>query len=181
ELEWENNSVANPIREAICHLGDLDDEECRDLLDTFNENGLTEDRLVAALIGLAPGDDAFWKDLRIGELKTLLALAIGDQQAIREGCEWIRHFGQINAQRLRVYGCIENLQQLEADRDSAHFASALQSLYGAETLGLARALLSGELRFFGQPSLGLDLAQCNMHQRLLAAYGKLHRSVATAP
>ena len=180
ELEWENNSVANPIREVICHLADLDDEECRDLLDTLNENGLTEDRLVAALIGLAPGDDAFWKDLRVGELKTLLALAIGDQQAISEGCEWMRHFGQINAQRLRVYGCIENLQQLDAGHGSAHFASALQSLYGAETLDQARALLSGTWRFFGQPSLGLDLAQCDMHQRLLTAYGKLHRSAPAA-
>ena len=177
ELEWENNSIANPIREAICHLSELDNEECSDLLDTLNENGLTEDRLVAALIGLAPGDDAFWKDLRVGELKTLLALACGNQDGIREGCEWMRHFGQINADRLRVYGCIENLQQLDAVAGSAGFEAALQSLYGTETLTKARALLKGELRFFGQPSLGLDLANCDMHQRLLTAYGKLHRVV----
>jgi ribosomal protein S12 methylthiotransferase accessory factor len=83
DLEWENNSVANNIREAILYLPDLDDDECADLLETLNESGLADERLVAALIGLAPGDDTFWKDLRVGELKTLLALAIGDEEAHR--------------------------------------------------------------------------------------------------
>jgi ribosomal protein S12 methylthiotransferase accessory factor len=174
ELEWENNSVANAIREAILNLGDLDHDECSDLLDTLNDSGLTDDRLVAALIGLAPGDNPFWKDLRVGELKTLLALAIADADGVAEGCEWIRHFGQINPARGLVYGCIEALQQLDASSDSAHFDSALHSLYSAQTLEQARALLGGGLRFFGEPSPGLDLAGCDMHQRLLTAYGKLH-------
>ena len=177
ELEWENNSVANPIREAICNLSELDNGECSDLLDTLNESGLTDERLVAALIGLAPGDDAFWKDLRVGELKTLLALACASEEAIAEGCEWIRHFGQINAERRRVYGCIESLQKMG---DATCFDSALQSLYGAETLRQADALLKGELRFFDQPSLGLDMANCAMHQRLLAGYGKLHKGAQPA-
>ena len=173
ELEWENNSVANPIREAICNLPQLDNEECSDLLDTLNESGLSDERLVAALIGLAPGDNAFWKDLRVGELKTLLALACANEQAINEGCEWIRHFGLINAERRRVYSCIESLQKLGG---ATRFGDALQSLYGAETLRQADAMLKGELRFFDQPSLGLDLANCEMHQRLLTAYGKLHKA-----
>jgi ribosomal protein S12 methylthiotransferase accessory factor len=171
ELEWENNSVANPIREAICHLPELDLQERVDLMDTLNESGLTDERLVAALIGLAPGDDAFWKDLRVGELKTLLALAVGDDAAIAEGCEWVRQFGQVNPERMRVYTCIESLRALENVSD---FEVALQSLFGTETRNLARALLEGEVCFFGQPALGLDLGACDMHQRLLAAYGKLH-------
>jgi ribosomal protein S12 methylthiotransferase accessory factor len=177
DLEWENNSVANDIREAILYLADLDDEECADLLATLNESGLADQRLVAALIGLAPGDDAFWKDLRVGELKTLLGLAIGDEQAITEGCEWIRHFDQANAERRRVYRCIECLIELD---DDERYDVSLTSLYGAETLSQAKAVLGGELRFWGQPSLGLDLAGSDMHQRLLAGYGKLHRSPANA-
>jgi ribosomal protein S12 methylthiotransferase accessory factor len=176
DLEWENNSVANNIREAILYLPDLDDDECADLLETLNESGLADERLVAALIGLAPGDDPFWKDLRVGELKTLLALAIGDEEAIAEGCEWVRHFEQINPDRRRVYRCVECMLKLD---DSDRYSGALESLYGAETLGQAKALLDGELRFFGQPAPGLDLAGCDMHQRLLAAYGKLHGSGAS--
>ena len=180
ELEWENNSIANGIREAILNLSDLDHDECSDLLETLNENGLTDDRLVAALIGLAPGDNPFWKDLRVGELKTLLALSIADSQATTEGCEWVRQFGQVNPARSQVYACIETLQQLDAHADVAHYKAGLQSIYSAQTLQQARALLNGELRFFGEPSPGLSLEGCDLHQRLLSAYGKLHAQPATA-
>jgi len=173
DLEWENNSVANDIREDILHLADLDDDECGDLLDTLNENGVADARLVAALIGVAAGDDAFWKDLRVGELKILLALAIGDEDAIIEGCDWVRNFEEIDADRRRTYRCVES-------GDGALYGVAMESLYGAETLRLALALLDGELRFFGEPSLGLQLSDCDTHQSLLAAYGKLHRSTLNA-
>ncbi len=172
ELEWENNSVANGLREAILNLPDLDDDACGELLDRLNDSGLADERPVAALIGLAPGADAFWQDLRVGELKTLLALAIGDGEAAMQGCEWIRYFEQIDPARRRVYRCVESLLKLD---DDARYGAALETLYGAETLGRAQDLLAGESRFFDQPALGPDLAACDMHQRLLAAYGKLHR------
>jgi ribosomal protein S12 methylthiotransferase accessory factor len=74
---------------------------------------------------------------------------------------------------------LETLQQLDAHADVAHFKTNLQSLHSAPTLQQARALLNRELRFFGEPSPGLSLEGCEMHQRLLAAYSKLHsQSVA---
>ncbi len=170
DLEWENNSVANPLREPICHLSDLDEQERCDLLDALNESGLADERLVAALIGLAAGDNPFWSDLRVGELKALLALSVGDDEAIEEGCAWVRQFAQINPARLRVYACIEHLRGLG---DPEPFQGALEALYGAATLQQASAMLQGESVFFDQPTLGLDLAHFPMHQRLLAAYGKL--------
>lgn len=174
ELEFENNSIGNALREAVLNLTDLDDEECADLLDTLTDSKLADERPVAALIGLAPGSDPFWSELRVGELKTLLALAIGDVDAIIEGCEWIRQFNQLDADRRRVYRCIEALVNLdEHNEDSTGFEPALLDLYGELTLEQAIALLDGELRFFNQPSPGLDLVGCDMHQRLLAAYAKL--------
>ena len=171
DLEYENNSVGNDIRSPILHLSDLDDDECKDLLETLNELGLADQRPVAALIGLAPDAGSLWKDLRVGELKLLLALAVGDEEATREGCDWVRHFAQLNEQRRRVYLCIESLLNLG---DAAPYTAALQQLYGAASLQQAQSLLNCEQRFFGLPSPGLGLVGCNMHQRLLAAYGKLH-------
>lgn len=171
DLEWENNSVGNDIRPAILRLSELDDAECAELLVTMNELGLADQRPVAALIGLAADADSFWKDLRVGELKTLLALAIGDEEAIREGCDWVRHFEQLNEQRRKVYRCIESLLNLGA---AAPYSDALKHLYGADTLQQAQALLNGEQRFFGLHAPGMALEGCDMHQRLLEAYGKLH-------
>ncbi|MGE5027216.1 MAG: 30S ribosomal protein S12 methylthiotransferase accessory factor YcaO [Betaproteobacteria bacterium] len=173
DLEWENNSVGNAIRPAILRLPELDDKECASLLDTLNELGLDDQRPVAALIGLAADAGSFWQELRIGELKTLLALAIGDEEAIREGCDWVRHFGQLNEQRRKVYRCIESLLNLG---DPVPYSTALEHLYGPTTLKQAQALITGEQRFFGLHAPGMALAGCEMHKRLLEAYEKTHRT-----
>jgi ribosomal protein S12 methylthiotransferase accessory factor len=171
ELEWENNSVGNTVRAAILDLPNLDDDACADLLGTLNDSGVADERPVAALIGLAPDAGSLWEDLRVGELKTLLALAIGDEEAILEGCDWVRHFEQLDDGRRRVYRCIETLVKLE---DAAPFRGAVEQLYGADTLRQAEKLLSGETRFFGAAAPGTSLDGCDMHQRLLKAYDKLH-------
>ena len=175
DLEYENNSLANPIREAILYLPELDDDECADLLDTLNESGLADERPVAALIGIAPDVGSFWEDLRVGELKTLLALAVGNEEATREGCDWIHHFAQINAERRRVYRCIETLLKLCDSGDYEPYRDSLESLYGESTLNQAEALLTRRQRFFGIEAPGTQLTGFEMHHRLLEAYAKVHR------
>jgi ribosomal protein S12 methylthiotransferase accessory factor len=170
DLEWENNSIGNAIREAILHLPELDEEECTDLLDTLNELDLQDQRPVAALIGLAADEGTLWADLRVGELKALLALAIGDEQAIRDGCEWVRNFEQIEPWRRLVYRCIETLLELGG---AERHRTALDDLYGDATVASAEAMLRREQRFFGIEAPGLTLEGCDLHRRLLAAYAKL--------
>jgi ribosomal protein S12 methylthiotransferase accessory factor len=178
DLEFENNSVANPIREAILNLSDLDDEECSDLLETLNESSLADHRPVAGLIGLAADTGTFWADLRLGELKTLLALAVGDEAATLEGCEWILNFDQIDAQRKRVYACIQNLIHLADMGDSGPYLDALALLYGAGPLAQAHALIMQEDRFMGLSSPGLALEGCEMHHQLLKAFNKVRAAHA---
>ena len=171
DLEWENNSNGAAIRPAILNLAELDEAQCGELLDMLNELNIVDERPVAALIGLAPDAGSMWSDLRVGELKTLLALAVGDTDATREGCEWIRQFEQLDAGRRRVYQCIATLLEME---DPNIFEDALVSLYGDETLDTATDLIDGELRFFGLSSPGLDLDGCDLHRRLLTEYDKAH-------
>ena len=140
------------------------------MLDTLNELNLADERPVAALIGLAPDAGSLWADLRVGELKTMLALAIGDTDASREGCEWIRQFEQLDAMRRRVYQCIATLLDME---DPNIFEDALISLFGEETLDMATDLIDGEIRFFGLASPGPELAGCTLHQQLVQEYLKV--------
>ena len=171
DLEWDNNSTGNAVREAILHLPDLEDEECTELFDTIEELGLDDHQPVAALIGLAPDAGSLWADLRVGELKTLLALAMDDEDAIREGCQWIRHFEQISEERRRVYRCIEALLDMD---DVAGYSPNIGLLYGEKALQQAQGLLDGTLRFWGITAPTLELHGCDTHQRLLAAYRKVH-------
>ncbi|MBW8363674.1 MAG: YcaO-like family protein [Rhizobium sp.] len=170
ELEFENNSVGNLIRPALARLPELSDDECAELLDRIVELELADDRLVTVLIGLAPDPDSPWTDLRVGELKLLLALALGDDDAILEGCTWIAQYGQRSEARLKVYRCIADLVQLH---DPSPFEPALALMYGRETLEQAFALYNQDERFFGLTKLGSNFEGSAIHQRLLDAYRKV--------
>ena len=170
DLEWENNSVGNQIRPAMVRLNDLDESECVELLEVLQTMNISEERPLWEVLGLAIPVGTAWKQLRIAELKTLLALAIGDEEAILEGCDWIHHFNDLSADRRLVYRCIENILKLEDRQD---FNRALTLLFGAETFRQAQALLDRSERFFGLVTLGPDMQGSPMHQTLLAAYDKL--------
>ena len=175
DLEWENNSVGNQIRPALVDLHALTDAEIEALLADLQTLNLNDERPLWEILGLAIPPGTVWKQLRIGELKTLLALAIGDEEATREGCDWIHHYQQMNPARGLVYRCIESLMNLE-DIDAHRRSLAL--LYGAETVRQAEALLDREEKFFGLDTLGPDMQGSAMHQSLLLAYDKLFAAAA---
>lgn len=170
DLEWENNSIGNLIRPTLVRLSSLTIEEMELLLAELQTLNLNDERPLWEILGLAIPLQTNWKDLRIGELKTLLALAVGDTEAALEGCNWIHHYKQMNPQRRLVYRCIENLMQFE---DSSAYDVSLQLLYGVEALRQAKALLDQSERFFGLEDLGENMEASAMHQSLLAAYDKL--------
>ncbi|MFC3107623.1 30S ribosomal protein S12 methylthiotransferase accessory factor YcaO [Undibacterium arcticum] len=170
DLEWENNSVGNDIRPALVRLSALSDAEASELLEYLQTSNLNDERPLWEILGLAIPVGTVWKELRIGELKTLLALAIGDQEATREGCDWIHQYKQMNPARRLVYRCIESLMNLDG---VDNYQRSLSLLYGAETVRQAQALLDRSERFFGLGTLGEDMEGSQMHQTLLAAYDKL--------
>ena len=175
DLDWDNNSTGNPLREAILNLLNLSEEECADLLADIDDLGLDDHQPVAALIGLAPDAGSLWADLRVAELRTLLTLVLEEEEAIREGCQWVRHFEQLNEERRRVYRCIEALLDMDNPED---YADNMVLLYGQTCYEQARDLLSGKLRFWGISAPTLELQGFDMHQRLLAAYRKVHPELA---
>jgi len=170
ELQWENNSVGNLVRPSMLRLPELNAAECRELLDTLLELDLADELPITTLIGLCADPASTWVDLRVGEVKALLGLALGDEEAILDGCAWISQFGQLDAKRAMVYRCIEAMLQLE---DTAPFAANLALLYGNDALRQAQALISRTEQFFGLDNLGADMQGSNMHQQLLAAYAKV--------
>ena len=173
DLEWENNSIGNAIRPALVRLNSLTEEECATLLEDLQTMNVSEERPLWEILGLAIPVGTPWKQLRIGELKTLLALAIGDEELILEGCDWIHHFNDLSQDRRLVYRCIESILKLD---DKEDFLRSLILLYGAENFRQAEALLDRSERFFGLCELGADMQGSAMHQTLLAAYDKLFKA-----
>lgn len=170
DLEWENNSVGNAIRPALVRLSELSEAECAELLSDLQTMNLNDERPLWEIPGLAIPVGKPWKQLRIGELKTLLALAIGDEDAIHEGCDWIHHFNDLAPARRLVYRCIESMLNVDNVDD---YRRSLVLLYGADTERQAEALLNRNERFFGLDTLGPDMQGSAMHRTLLEAYDKL--------
>jgi ribosomal protein S12 methylthiotransferase accessory factor len=170
DLEWENNSIGNAIRPKLVRLSELSEAECASLLDELQTMNVNDERPLWEILGLAIPLGTPWKQLRIGELKTLLALAVGDEDAILEGCDWIHHFKDLAPARRLVYRCIESILNVD---DVNSYRRSMVLLYGAETVRQAEALLDRSERFFGLETLGADMQGSAMHQTLLAAYDKL--------
>lgn len=171
DLEWDNNNTGNDLREAILSLNELEEEECADLLDNLEDLALDNIQPISALIGLAPDAGSLWADLRVGELKALLALAIGEKESTLEACQWIQHFDQLPEERARTYRCIETLLQMQQADD---YLENLNLIYGQDTLRNAQDLISGKMRFWQLQSPTLSLNGCELHQSLLNAYQKVH-------
>ncbi|MGL4605382.1 MAG: hypothetical protein ACRCU9_14690 [Iodobacter sp.] len=155
-MKQEFNRVDNKIRPAILSLNQLDDAGCADLLLTLQTMGLPDDRPVCEIIG----SGSTCQSLSIGELKTLLALAVGNKTATLEGCDWIHHFEHIDESRRRVYLCVASLINLHK---TEMFHHSLELMYGTETLYLAMDLLKRKQRFFGLEELGADRFASPVH------------------
>jgi ribosomal protein S12 methylthiotransferase accessory factor len=179
ELQWENNTVGNLVRPAILRLPELTQTESQQLLDLLDELDLAEELPIFTLIGLAADADTAWADLRVGELKTLLGLAVGNTDVVLEGCAWIAQFGVLSEQRRRIYRCVENILKLQERNPTTDigqgFDNALILLFGEPTVALAHALVQQKQRFFGLNMLGNNMEGSQMHQHLLAAYQKVQK------
>lgn len=176
ELQWENNSVGNLIRPYAIKLQSLTKDESANLLDTLLDLDLADELPVTTLIGLCADPNTAWVDLRVGELKTLAALACNSTDDILDGCAWISQFNELPTERAKVYRCLADLVQIKQELnhpDSALFTANLTLMYGAPTLAQAELLFNQSEQYFGLINLGDNMEGSRMHQQLLAAYGKV--------
>ena len=181
ELEWENNTVGNLVRPFALRLQALTKTESAQLLNTLQDLDLADELPVTTLIGLCADPNTTWVDLRVGELKTLAALACQSTDDILDGCAWIAQFNELPAQRAKTYRCISHLVQIKTELDSntALFEANLQLMYGHEVLQQAKDLVSTKTQFLGLENLGENMQASRMHQQLLAAYAKVQKAYST--
>jgi ribosomal protein S12 methylthiotransferase accessory factor len=62
--------------------------------------------------------------------------------------------------------------------DTGPYLDALRQLYGAAAVTQAQAHIMQTDRFMGIPAPGLLLDGCEMHNKLLVAYDKVHARAA---
>lgn len=177
DIVWNNNNEGALFREDILSLKTLNKMQWQTLLERLSQNGYHDMQLVAEFIGIASDTGSVWSGLRIGELKAMLCLAIGDLEQALEWIDWCLHVDALTLCRLHIYHCMKALLQLKMDenRDLNDYADALAKLYGKEYVSICTKLVDGDEVFHGLHSPGLSLDGFQNHQELLNCYAKLHQ------
>jgi ribosomal protein S12 methylthiotransferase accessory factor len=177
DIVWNNNNEGAVYREQVLSLSRLDKTEWQDLLDRLSEGGYPDMQLVAEFIGVATDRGTVWSGLRIGELKAMLCLAIGDLEQALEWIDWCLHVDALTICRIHIYNCLKALLEIQLDesRDYADYADAMARLYGREYVSICSQMIAGSATFHGLHSPGLALDGFENHQALLSCYAKLHK------
>ncbi|AGP43871.1 Ribosomal protein S12 methylthiotransferase accessory factor YcaO [Serratia plymuthica] len=182
DLLLANNSMGAHLRDTLLALpgSEWEPQEYLALIERLDDEGLDDFTRVRELLGIASGKDNAWHTLRVGELKSMLALAGGDMEQALIWTEWTQDFNGsvLSPARSNYHRCLQTLLLLtqEPDRDPAQYYGAFVKMYGQEAVDAASAAISGEERFNGLFAVDSDLKALPAHQALLAAYEKLQNA-----
>ncbi len=180
EIVWNNNNDGALFREAFLTLTGGDIEEWLDILAALDQGGYNDALAAAEFIGLAPDAGTTWFDLRIGEIKAMLALAAQDEQAL-DWVNWALHLDQNNEENTRKYRCLQALLEIKwhDDREYSAYLDSLGLMYGVDMTKRCLAIVEGEIIFDGLHCPGLSLEGFSTHQKLLEGYKKLQAAKAS--
>ncbi|MBE8598249.1 30S ribosomal protein S12 methylthiotransferase accessory factor YcaO [Xenorhabdus sp. BG5] len=182
DLHIANNIMGTHLRDTILALPESQwqPEEYLALLEQLDDEGLDDFTRVRELLGIAVGKDNGWSNLRIGELKSILALAGKDLEQALIWVEWTQDFNAsvFTAERANYYRCLQTLLLLtqEEDRQPEQYYQALVKMYGQDTVDAASAAIAGENGFYGLWPIDSELKALPAHQALLNAYEKLQKA-----
>ncbi|MEG0279961.1 MAG: 30S ribosomal protein S12 methylthiotransferase accessory factor YcaO [Morganella sp. (in: enterobacteria)] len=182
DLHMANNAMGIHLRETFLALpaSNWQPDDYLSLLAQLDEEGHDDYTRVRELLGIATGKDNGWSTLRVGELKSMLALAGGNTDLALVWVEWTQDFnsGGLSAARANYYRCLHTLLLLtqEPERDTAQYLPAFARMYGQETLDAALNAMHGKNCFYGLCTSDNNLTAFPAHQSLLAAYEKLQKA-----
>ena len=174
ELVWENNNEGALFREDFLSLKDGDVARWQDILDRLDEGGYHDQTLAFQFIGLAPDPETLWSQIRLGEIKAMLCLALQDEQAL-DWVEWCLALGQASEETLKLYRCLKALLEIKwhEDRDYVEYEAGLALMYGQQNVTTGLAIVEGKTVFHDLLCPGLGLEGFERHTKLLEGYEKL--------
>ena len=116
---------------------------------------------------MAPDAGTAWASLRIGELKAMLCLAIGDDEQAAEWIDWCLQIDQLDEVRSREYRCMQVLLEIKLDesRDYDDYVESLAKMFGEENVKTGIDIIEGRELFHGLHSPGLSLEGFNTHKK----------------
>ena len=182
DLIYANSNMGMDWREILLDLPHFhhDQETYQELLDELDEQGIDDATRVREFIGIVAPKASGWTTLRIGELKSMLYLALGDLEMALDWANWAYNMNSsvFTAERANYYRCLINSLELfmDSQRDPQQYRMVFEKMYGKDAVAFAWSAIQGGNPFYNLPASDETLANFSEHQKLLAAYAKLQKA-----
>lgn len=182
DLIYANSNMGMDWREILLDLPHFhhDPETYQELLDELDEQGIDDATRVREFIGIVAPKASGWTTLRIGELKSMLYLALGDLEMALDWANWTYNMNSsvFTAERANYYRCLISSLELfmDSQRDPQQYRMVFEKMYGKEAVAFAWSAVQGGNPFYNLPASDETLANFSEHQKLLAAYAKLQKA-----
>ena len=182
DLIYANSNMGMDWREILLDLPHFhhDPETYQELLDELDGQGIDDATRVREFIGIVAPKASGWTTLRIGELKSMLYLALGDLEMALDWANWTYNMNSsvFTAERANYYRCLINSLELfiDSQRDPQQYRIVFEKMYGKDAVAFAWSAVQGGNPFYNLPASDETLANFSEHQKLLAAYAKLQKA-----
>ena len=182
DLIYANSNMGMDWREILLDLPHFHHapETYQELLDELDEQGIDDATRVREFIGIVAPKASGWTTLRIGELKSMLYLALGDLEMALDWANWTYNMNSsvFTAERANYYRCLINSLELfmDSQRDPQQYRMVFEKMYGKDAVAFAWSAVQGGNPFYNLPASDETLANFSEHQKLLAAYAKLQKA-----
>ena len=182
DLIYANSNMGMDWREILLDLPHFhhDPETYQELLDELDEQGIDDATRVREFIGIVAPKASGWTTLRIGELKSMLYLALGDLEMALDWANWTYNMNSsvFTAERANYYRCLISSLELfmDSQRDPQQYRIVFEKMYGKDAVAFAWSAIQGSNPFYNLPASDETLANFSEHQKLLAAYAKLQKA-----
>lgn len=182
DLIYANSNMGMDWREILLDLPHFHHapETYQELLDELDEQGIDDATRVREFIGIVAPKASGWTTLRIGELKSMLYLALGDLAMALDWANWTYNMNSsvFTAERANYYRCLINSLELfmDSQRDPQQYRMVFEKMYGKDAVAFAWSAIQGGNPFYNLPASDETLANFSEHQKLLAAYAKLQKA-----
>ena len=183
DLIYANNNMGMDWREILLDLPHHhhDDETYAELLAELDEQDIDDATRVREFIGIVAPKGSGWTTLRVGELKCMLHLALGEWESALDWANWTLNMNSsvFTSERVNYYRALINILELHLDdsREPQQYRSVFNRMYGKSAVDAAWAAVADNGNpFYNLPASDENLDNFQEHQALLAAYEKLQQA-----
>ncbi|WP_406029911.1 30S ribosomal protein S12 methylthiotransferase accessory factor YcaO [Succinivibrio sp.] len=179
DLVYNNTNLGIDFQDALLSLPDTDETEetYESYLQELENEEFDNDTNVCSLLGVLPDEKSPWENLRMGELKCLVALAAKNYEAAAEYAQWTLLYNNesMSLENRAFYQCIIKITDCltTGNLKIEDYLDGLKLLYGEKTVENALDHIEGRKRFNNLVGSDLNMKSFTAHQELIRIYNIL--------